>query len=236
MNSSKSILITQSNYIPWKGYFDSMNSIDEFIVFDDMQYTKRDWRNRNQIKTPEGLRWLSIPVEVKGKFNQKINETLVADSAWGKEHWKTLVANYAKAPFFNAYKPIFEPLYFDDTLRNLSQINIQFIEAVNKILGIKTLILDSRDFSLSDGKTQRLVDLCIARGASQYCTGPAAKAYMDEALFKEAGITVKYFDYSNYPEYPQLFGEFQHAVTILDLLFNCGPTSINYMKSFSHAR
>lgn len=187
MNSSKSILITQSNYIPWKGYFDSINSVDEFIVFDDMQYTKRDWRNRNQIKTPQGLQWLSIPVEVKGKFNQKINETLVADSAWGKEHWKTLVANYAKAPFFNAYKPIFEPLYFDDTVRNLSQINIRFIEAVNKILGINTPILNSCDFSLSEGKTQRLVDLCIARAHRTIVRGqPPKPTWMRRFLRKQA--------------------------------------------------
>jgi hypothetical protein len=228
----KKILITQSNYIPWKGYFDSINSVDEFIVFDDMQYTKRDWRNRNQIKTPQGLLWLSVPVKVKGNFFQKINETFVSDPKWGSTHWKTLTSNYSKTPFFKEYKDKFESIYLDDKLNNLTEINLKFIKTINEILNIKTLIIDSREFILKEGKTERLVSICKDRNANAYFTGPAAKNYMDESLFQQEGIDVKYFDYSEYPEYPQLHGEFTHFVSILDLIFNTGPDSKKHMKSF----
>lgn len=229
---SKSILITQSNYIPWKGYFDNINSVDEFVVYDDMQYTKRDWRNRNQIKTPQGLLWLTIPVEVKGKFLQKINETQVSEKNWGEKHWKTIVANYSKAPYFKNYKDIFESLYKDESLDNVTSINVSFIKAINSILGIKTKITDSREFVLAEGKTERLVDICKKCNATEYYTGPAAKDYMDEQLFLDENVNIHYFDYSNYKEYPQLFGEFSHYVSILDLIFNTGENAKNYMKTF----
>lgn len=232
----KKILITQSNYIPWKGYFDNINAVDEFVVYDDMQFTKRDWRNRNQIKTPQGLLWLTVPVEVKGKFFQKINETNVSDSKWGERHWKTILANYSKSPYFKEYKEVFEKIYRDETLTNVTSINISFIKAVNQILNISTEIIDSREFELVDGKTERLVDICKKRGADYYYTGPAAKAYMDEQVFFNEGIDIHYFDYANYPEYPQLFGDFSHYVSILDLIFNTGNNAKNFMKTFTHER
>lgn len=230
----KSILITQSNYIPWKGYFDSIHTVDEFIVYDDMQYTKRDWRNRNQIKTPQGLFWLTIPVEVKGKFFQKINETQVSDKKWGEIHWKTLVANYSRAPFFKEYKDSFEELYKNEKLINITDINVSFIKTINAILDIKTKITDSREFDLVEGKTERLVDICKKTNATDYYSGPAAKDYMDEQLFSNEDIKVHYFDYSNYPVYPQLHGDFAHNVSILDLIFNAGPDTRNYLKTFSN--
>lgn len=230
----KKILITQSNYIPWKGYFDSINSVDEFVVFDDMQYTKRDWRNRNQIKTPQGLFWLTVPVKVKGNFFQKINETYVSDTKWGVNHWKTLTANYSKTPFFRDYKDIFESVYLDDNLINLTEINLKFIKTINEILKIKTLILDSREFNIIEGKTKRLISICKDRNATKYFTGPAAKNYMDESLFKQEGIDVNYFDYTGYPVYPQLNGEFTHFVSILDLIFNMGPETYKFMKSYNN--
>jgi WbqC-like protein len=235
-NMSKSILITQSNYIPWKGYFDNINQVDEFVVYDDMQYTKRDWRNRNQVKTSQGLLWLTIPVEVKGKFFQKINETIVSDKAWGEKHWKTILANYSKAPYFKDYKDIFEKLYRDESLNNITSINVAFIRAINSILNISTKITDSRDFNLVEGKTERLVDICKKCNATDYYTGPAAKDYMDESLFAEHQINVHYFDYSNYPEYPQLFSEFNHYVSVLDLIFNTGENAKTYMKTFGNER
>ena len=230
LNMSKSIVITQSNYIPWKGYFDTINMVDEFVVYDDMQYTKRDWRNRNQIKTPQGLLWLTIPVEVKGKFFQKINETFVSDKQWGEKHWKTLVTNYTKAPYFKQYKDVFEQLYKDETLDNITTINVSFIKAINTILGITTKITDSREFTLAEGKTERLVDICEKCHATTYYTGPAAKDYMDETLFENKNIHIKYVDYSNYPVYPQLYGEFSHYVSVLDLIFNTGDEAKHYMK------
>lgn len=228
----KKIIITQSNYIPWKGYFDSINQVDEFVIYDDMQYTKRDWRNRNKINTPQGLKWLSVPVEVKGKFFQQINETKIVDPNWGKSHWDTIKNNYSKAPFFEEYREQFEALYLDSNELLLSKVNEVFIRIINEILGINTVIKRSEEFSLVEGKTEKLVDICLKSGATDYYSGPAAKVYMDESLFDNAGINVHYFDYSGYPEYNHLHGDFEHGVTILDLLFCEGKNSINFMKSF----
>jgi hypothetical protein len=228
----RKVAISQSNYIPWKGYFDSINMVDEFMLYDDMQYTRRDWRNRNKIKTKEGAKWLTVPVEVKGKYFQKINETLISDPKWGQDHWNSILHNYNKAPFFKDYKEIFEPLYLNSQEDHLSQVNYNFIKAVCDILGITTKISWSSAYELKEDRNERLVDLCIKTGASDYFSGPAAKAYMDESLFEKENIRVHYYDYSGYPEYHQLHGEFDHAVSILDLLFCEGPESKKYMKTF----
>ena len=133
----KKVAIVQSNYIPWKGYFDLIHSVDEFILFDDMQFTRRDWRNRNLVKTPRGLEWITIPVNVKGRYLQKICETQVSEPDWGETHWATLLHNYSKAPFFDLYRPVFEPLYRRREPL-LSGVNHGFISAICGILGITT--------------------------------------------------------------------------------------------------
>jgi hypothetical protein len=226
---SKCVAIVQSNYIPWKGYFDIINSSDEFILFDDMQYTTRDWRNRNRIKTKKGLMWLTIPVLIKGKHHQKIRETMISDQEWGIKHWKSIFTNYARADYFESYRTVFERLYFDTKEQSLSRINYKFIAAICGLLGITTRISWSMDYPLTEGKTERLVDLCIQAGATQYLSGPSAKAYLQEKLFTEKGISVRYMDYS---EYTQLFPPFVHEVSIVDLIFNAGSDSPKYMKSF----
>jgi hypothetical protein len=229
----KKIIITQSNYIPWKGYFDGINMVDEFIIYDNMQYTKRDWRNRNLIKTKNGLKWLSVPVEVKGRFFQKINETKVSEKNWAQSHWSTINQNYAKAPYFKLYKDLFERLYKECANEEyLSKINYIFLKGICDLLEIKTQISWSSDFILSEGKTERLVDLCKQVGATDYYSGPAAKDYMDEDLFGKENINIHYLDYSGYPEYKQQTKPFEHRVTILDLLFNTGKDAKKYMKSF----
>jgi hypothetical protein len=225
--------IVQSNYIPWKGYFDLINRVDEFVLYDDVQYTRRDWRNRNLVKTPNGLEWLTIPVEVKGKYFQKIRETRISEPGWAAKHWKTIVHNYAKAPHFRAYSEVFENLYRECANEEmLSHVNRRFIEAVCRLLGIGTRLTWSMDYALQEGKNERLIGLCHAVGAEHYLSGPAAREYMDEAQFGRAGITVEFMDYSGYPEYRQLHGAFEHGVTVLDLLFNEGPEARRFMKSF----
>lgn len=229
----KKVAISQSNYIPWKGYFDMINMVDEFILYDDMQYTKRDWRNRNQIKTPNGLLWLTIPVKVKGKFSQKINETEVEDCDWAEKHWKTIVMNYSKTPYFQDYSKLFESLYQQASdMKYLSDINYLFIKTICDILEIKTRLTWSSSFKLAEGKTERLLDICIQTKGNQYFSGPAAKDYIQENIFKDAGVGLNWIDYSGYSVYPQKFGEFCHGVTVLDLLFNTGSESRNYMKTF----
>jgi hypothetical protein len=229
----KKVAILQSSYIPWKGYFDLINSVDEFILYDDMQFTRRDWRNRNLIKTPRGLEWLTIPVAVKGRYHQKICETAVSELDWGERHWATLAHNYAKAPFFELYRPVFEPLYRGRE-ESLSAINHGFLRAICGILGIATRISWSMDYRpLAEGKTERLVDLCRRAGGGEYFSGPAARDYIEPALFEAAGIGLSFFAYAGYPEYPQRFGGFEHGVSILDLLFNTGSEARRYMKSFA---
>ena len=226
----KKVAILQSNYIPWKGYFDMIGAVDEFILYDDMQYTRRDWRNRNQIKTPQGVHWLTVPVRVKGKYDQKIRDTEIDGSDWAVAHWKALAQNYARAPHFAEIAVWLEPLYRAASYTHLSELNRRFIEVVCAYLEIDTVISDSRDYPLLEGKTERLADLCAQAGGTEYVSGPSARDYVDESVFENSGIKLTWFDYAGYPEYPQLWGEFAHGVTVLDLLFNCGKDAGRFMR------
>lgn len=226
----KKVAILQSNYIPWKGYFDMIASVDEFILYDDMQYTRRDWRNRNQIKTPQGVQWLTVPVQVKGKYDQKIKDTLISGSDWRQVHWKALSQNYRRAPYFKEVAAWLEPLYNSETYSHISQLNRRFIEAICGYLNINTLISNSSDYTLVDGKTERLADLCRQAGGAEYVSGPSAKDYVEAFIFSDMNIKLTWFDYAGYPDYPQLWGEFAHGVTILDMLFNCGKDTLKYMR------
>ena len=227
---AKSVAILQSNYIPWKGYFDMIAAVDEFILYDDMQYTKNDWRNRTQIKTPQGVQWLTVPVRSKGRFGQTIRETEIDGTQWAKDHWKALSQNYRRAPCFNEIAAWLEPLYLADPPTHLSQLNCRFIAAICAYLGIKTIISNSWDYPLSEGKSERVADLCASAGGGEYVSGPAARDYIEEAVFAERGIKLTWFDYVGYPDYPQLWGQFAHGVTVLDLLFNCGKDAHRYMR------
>lgn len=233
--TEKRVAILQSNYIPWKGYFDMIAAVDEFILYDDMQYTRRDWRNRNQIKTPQGVQWITVPVKVKGKYDQTIRETEIDGSDWAEAHWKSISQNYRKALHFEEVAAIFEPLYRQRQYTHLSTLNRALIEAVCAYLGIATKISNSWDYQLAEGKTERLADLCVQAGGTEYISGPAAKDYIEESVFAARGIKLSWFDYAGYAEYPQLWGGFAHGVTILDLLFNCGRDAPRYMRFVSSA-
>jgi hypothetical protein len=229
---SKAIAVVQSNYIPWRGYFDLINSVDEFILYDDVQYTIRDWRNRNIIKTSSGPLWLTIPVEVKGKYFQKIKDTRISDPTWGRKHWASIVHSYSRAKHFPMHRELFEELYLRADDKLLSDINYRFIVAICRILGISTTISWSMDYNLIGDKTERLIHLCKQAGATDYLSGPSAKAYLNEDLFRNEGIAVSYMNYSCYREYTQLYPPFQSQVSIIDLIFNEGPHAPRYLKSF----
>ena len=232
--TTKTVAIVQSCYIPWKGYFDLVQSADEFILYDDRQFTRRDWRNRNRIKTLDGLKWLTIPVNVKGRYHQRIDETTVSDPDWAERHWKTLVQSYKAAPSFGEYAPAVEELYGQAAGEShLSQVNRGFIEGVCKLLGVETALSWATDYDVDGDRSGRLAALCRASGASRYLSGPRARSYLDEQLFSSEGIEVVYADYDNYPEYEQLHPPFEHGVTIFDLLFHVGGNAPSYMKSFS---
>lgn len=226
----KVVAVTQSNYIPWKGYFHMMKKADVFVLFDTAQYTRRDWRNRNRIKTNNGLAWLTIPVNVKGNFYQSISETKISDPGWAAKHWKTLRHSYNKAPFFRYYEAFLEELYLDCKSEYLSEINLRFLQGISSLLDIEVELRWSREFDLIGDKTERLVNICKALNATRYVSGPAAHAYMEESLFTQADMTVEWMDYSQYPEYEQINGPFAHAVSILDLLFNVGPAAKEHIS------
>ena len=223
------IAITQSNYIPWKGYFDTIQKVDKFILYDNVQYTKRDWRNRNKIKTANGLKWMSIPVEVKGRYFQKINETKIVDKNWNKSHLSLIKQSYKSAEKYKETIAFIEDLYVSCDFLYLSEINHHFITRLCEYLGIRTEISFLNDFELSNDKTQSLVNICSHFNCNEYFTGPAAKAYMDENLFIKNEIAVNFMNYSNYIEYNQIHPPFNHNVSILDLIFNTGKKSIDFI-------
>jgi hypothetical protein len=226
----KKIAILQSNYIPWKGYFDIINMADVFVIYDEVQYTKNDWRNRNQIKTPNGLSWLTIPV-LQNSLNQKINETFVSQFNWNKKHWNSITCNYSKAPFFKTFESEFHHLYSSIETQNLSEINKIFIKKISEILNIETDIIDSTALNLVGDKNERLIDAVKKLNGTHYISGPSAKSYLDVNKFEADSIQVDWVDYNGYPEYSQLFGDFKHNVSILDLIFNEGSQATNFLKS-----
>ena len=226
----KKVAILQSNYIPWKGYFDLIAAVDEFILYDEMQYTRRDWRNRNKIKTPQGVTWLTVPVKVKGHYFQRIRDTEIDGTLWAEKHWKSLCQHYGKAPCFAEIRDLLAPFYLEKTYTYLSDLNRTLLQTICDYLGIQTRITDSKDYTLIPGKTERLADLCEQAHADCYISGPAAKEYIDPTIFAQKGIELTWFSYDGYREYPQLWGPFEHAVSIVDLLFACGKQSPEYMR------
>jgi hypothetical protein len=229
----KCIAILQSNYIPWKGYFDIINSVDEFVIFDDAQYTRRDWRNRNMIKTRNGLLWLTIPIKSKGRYEQKISETEIMEGNWAGKHFDSIRYNYGSALCFAEYEEIIQRAYQKaNEIQYLSEVNKLFINLINSILGIKTKLSYSSEYECQGSNNEKIIGICKQVGAGEYLTGPAAMDYLQPDRFTKEGIEIKWIDYSGYPEYQQLFPPFEHKVSIIDLIFNKGEDAKFFMKSF----
>lgn len=220
----------QSNYIPWKGYFDFIDDVDLFIFYDDVQYTHRDWRNRNVIKTRDGLIWLTVPVK---HDNSTLIQSAVIDNSqrWSDKHIKAISLAYGKTKYYGTYcDGLFEIIRKKhDTI---SELNIELIIWVMNKLNIKTLTRMSREFEIDGNKYERPLKILKQIGATSYLSGPAAKPYTDSAQYAEAGIELLYKSYS-YLEYDQQFPPFVHGVTILDLIFNCGCEERKYFKSIT---
>ena len=231
---TKRVAIVQSNYIPWKGYFDLIATVDEFILLDDVQFTRRDWRNRNQIKSTGGLLWLTIPVLSKGNYLSPIHDIRIANQTWADLHWKTIQHHYRRAAAYAEMQVFFEKLYARAAmLDSLSEVNFLFLRAICDHLMIPTPIRWSSEYQVVAGKTERLVALCQQAGAEVYVSGPSARAYLDEGSFSAAAMRVEYFDYSGYPEYRQLHPPFVHNVSIVDLMLNEGAAAGQFLKSLT---
>ncbi len=224
----KKVAILQSNYIPWRGYFDLIHDVDEFIFYDDVQYTKNDWRNRNRIKTPYGTKWITIPV---GAHNDKlICEIEFRDHTWTVQHWDIFRQYYSKAAYFKQYEDFFKNIYFGIQWKSLSELNQYMIKQIStELLGITTLFKDSRSFKVNGVKQERLIQLLTKTEANIYISGPAAKAYIDDADFQQAGIQLIYKEYPDYPDYNQFHPPFDPFVSIIDLIFHTGPEAPYYI-------
>lgn len=222
---SKRVAILQSNYIPWKGYFDIIHDVDELVFLDHVQYTKLDWRNRNRIKTARGVRWLTIPVGIDE--HRRICDVELP-SAWARQHWRLLTESYRKAPYFDTYRPLLEEIY-RRPWRTLSELNQHIIRSLSAELGLTARFRDSRDLGVSSKRQQLVLDILDRVGGDLYVSGPAAKAYIEPERFAERGIELVWKSYEGYPEYPQLHPPFVHEVTVLDLLVHTGPDAPRYI-------
>lgn len=216
---STRVAIVQSSYIPWIGYFHLIASVDEFIIYDEVQYTTRTWRNRNRIKTPQGPQWLTVPVT--GNRRGAICDMAIADPMTGQRHWKILAANYRRAPFFAGASGWLQPL-FEDEWKSISNVNQCLTQAICKALNIKTKLTRSSDYRSAGDRNQRLVALCRQAEAAVYVSGPRAADYLDTQAFAREGLQVEWMRYPDYPPYAQLWGRFEPNLSILDVLFNCG--------------
>jgi hypothetical protein len=214
----------QPSYIPWIGYFDLIKRSDMFVFYDDVQYTKNDWRNRNRIKTPSGPCWLTIPVQGHGKM---INEIDLPEGKWRQDHLKTLQMNYSRAAHFKEYYPFIEKLIMED--RSLGRYCGWIIDRICEKLGLYLRCFYSSRLGFSDlHKTDRLIAICKKLDANQYISPNGAKPYIEPEKFKSAGIELIWQDYEPKP-YRQLWGEFVPYLSVLDLLFNEGEKSNGFI-------
>lgn len=232
MESSKTkrkrVAVLQSNYIPWKGYFDIIHDVDLFIFHDDLQYTKNDWRNRNKILINGKLHWLTIPVGTRE--DRQIVDVTMPDRSWQRKHFLTLRTAYGRRPGFRRYEDFFHYVYMEREWEYLYELNRYLIEHISRdFLGIKTQFADSRDYPTHGVKHEKLLSLLQAAGADVYESGPAAKDYIIAEDYEKAGIELIWKDYSGYPEYPQNSESFVHGVSILDMLFNLGERTPEYI-------
>jgi len=222
--------IVQSNYIPWRGYFDLIKNCDIFVFLDDVQYTSRDWRNRNYIDSQSGRKLLTVPVGSSRK--RLINEVQLPSGEWRVRHFNSIKTSYGLYPYWNLYRGFLEKFYFDFSISNLSKFNQAFITRVSgDFLGIKTQFFDSSLLEIKSKKQARIMEILKELGASHYISGPSGRNYLDESIFLKSGIVLLYIDYSPLLSYPQPAGFSSDRLSIIDLLMNCGPDSAHYLNS-----
>ena len=231
-----SCVILQPSYIPWRGYFHQIVKADIFVFYDDVQYDTRGWRNRNRIKTPQGTRWLTIPVHSHAAQIEHIpiNQIRISwERPWNEEHWRTIEYAYHKAPFFSTYAPAIHELYTDHP-ELLADFTIETTVRISQLLGItRTRFVRSSSLAVEGRKTDRLVNILLLLEADHYISGPSARDYIEPDKFKTAGIELEFMEY-NYPEYPQLYPPYDPQVSILDLLFNTGLEAGKYIQSWTY--
>ena len=222
--------ILQPGYLPWLGFFEQMDKADKFVIYDDVQFDKNGWRNRNRIKTPQGDQWLTVPVLTSKKSSQLVCEVAIDNRTdWRKKHRKSIEQNYRKAPFFDEYYPVFEK-GFSTEWDNLFECDMFFIEEIRKILGIDTPLISSRTLESKGESTDRLIKICKELNVDAFYEGLAGKNYIDESLFDQNGIKLVYQQY-DHPVYRQMYKDFISHLSVIDLIFNEGPASIDIIRN-----
>ena len=227
------IAISQSNYLPWKGYFDLIQTVDEFIFFDEVQFTRRDWRNRNIIRNADNKKWLTIPIKSKGNYKEVISNIEVHKDNWKDSHLDLIKQCYSKSAHFDEMYSFFSECYSDLNTDRLSEINKTIIIKICKLFNFNTLFMDSKDINKSNidiNASERLLEICLSRKATIYTSGSAAKNYLDEKLFNKNGIEVEWFDYGNSKVYKQPFNDFYENLSIVDCLMNCGKDKEKFLN------
>ena len=232
----KRVTLLQSNYLPWRGYFDFMAKSDEFIVYDSCQYTVNDWRNRNQVKTHDGVRWITVPVITKDRFGQRITEAEVVDHKWVKTHLGTLTASLNKTRHGKEALELLAECYTASaSTRWLHEINVNFLQAVHTRFGFGCRLTDDSEYdvdSLTDlSASAKVAELVGRAGATRYLTGPRGLEYLDPADFSDRHIAIDVLDYSTLAPYPQIYGDFVDHLSVVDLLANAGPEAATYLTS-----
>ena len=223
------VTILQPSYLPWLGFFEQMTRSDKFVLLDDVQYTRRDWRNRNKVRVKEGWVWLTVPVQQKSRFSQSLLETRIDNSvSWRRKHLETLRQHYCKAPFFEKYFPRCQQIYEKDW-EFLFDLCLETIQFLKEEMGIETPLLRSSEMKLSGEKTERLVSICRELGATHYLSGESGSDYISQEDFSNPGIELEYQNYEH-PVYPQRYPGFVPHLSTVDLLFNCGEQSLSILK------
>jgi hypothetical protein len=219
-------VILQPSFIAWRGYFHQVHRADYFVFYDDVQYDKHGWRNRNRVKTANGTQWLTVPVHAKGAIDQgrEIREITIDWTArFADKHLSTIRQAYRKAPFFDRYAGILEDAYAKKP-EFLADLTIDLTQTIAGVLGSKTKFARSSEMRIGGAPTERLVNIVKSLGCDHYISGPSAKDYVEEDLFAQANIKLEYQTY-NYGEYPQLHPPFDPQVSVLDLLFMTGDNA-----------
>jgi len=223
------VTILQPSYLPWLGFFEQMARSDKFVLLDDVQYTRRDWRNRNKVRVSEGWAWLTVPVQQKSRFAQSLLETRIDNSlSWRRKHLETLRQHYGKAPFFEKYFSRCQQIYQKDW-EFLFDLCLETIQFLKEEIGIETPLLRSSELKTSGTKAERLISICRELGATHYLSGESASDYISEEDFSGQGIGLEYQNYEH-PVYPQRYPGFVPHLSAIDLLFNCGEQSLGILK------
>lgn len=227
----KRLAIIQSSYLPWKGFFDFISRCDTYIIYNSAAFSKGHWHNRNRIKRPGGSPWLTIPVKTADRLGQPLDEVTVVEG-WADRHWGIVAQSYKGSAYFETesaeLKKLFESLSREPLL---TKINEELLRGLVRQLGLNTQILRDRSFSFSGDRTERLVQLCQAVGATHYLSGPSAQDYLDVQMMKRAAVTVEWMTYGPYRNYVQPHGDFVHEVSILDTLLCTGPHAREFISS-----